>query len=432
VGDSKTMTMQRRSIRPVRPSGVILALAKPALGAAWIVAGMLASGAASATGPHDAKPRPKLDCASIPPNAPLPAECRKGGPDADGDKIADASDGCPSAAEDIDGFEDADGCPDPDNDGDGALDEEDGCPLEAEDRDGYKDADGCPEPDNDGDGVLDTRDLCPLEAESFDGSGDGDGCPDLLMVSQRLEPTPEPPARPRAPERPPTMPAMPPKPPTPQAAAPARPGEPPRPATSPARPATPVAAGMAANAPAMIAAKSTLPPAAGKRCPDGTAATAAGECPEQVGAELTEISDTIQFAHGTDTLLEASYAVLDQVVDILDGNPNLRVMIVGHADGRGHDQFNLRLSMMRAVHVRAYLLQQSREPQQLARRLEAVGIGSRQPLGNNESAVGRSKNRRVQFLVTGDRREPARRPAAPAGAAPAAHLPAAHSPAAQR
>jgi outer membrane protein OmpA-like peptidoglycan-associated protein len=413
------MTMQRRSIRP---RGVIQSLAEPALGAACFLAGVLASGAALAADPHEAKPRPKLDCASIPPTAPLPAECRKSGPDADGDKLADANDHCPSAAEDVDGFEDADGCPDPDNDGDGALDEEDGCPLEPEDRDGYKDADGCPEPDNDGDGVLDARDQCPLEAESFDGSGDGDGCPDLLMVSQQLEPAPEP-VRPRAREHAPTSPVMPPKPPTP-GAAPARPGEPPRPATSPARPGTPVAA-VAANAPAMIAAKSTLPATSGKRCPDGSAATADGECAEPIAAELTEISDTIQFAHGTDTLLEASYPVLDRVVDMLDTRPNLRVMIVGHADGRGADQLNLRLSMMRAVHVRAYLLQQSRDPQQLARRLEAVGIGSRQPLGNNESAVGRSKNRRVQFLVTQDRREPARRPPAPTASAPAA----AHSPA---
>jgi outer membrane protein OmpA-like peptidoglycan-associated protein len=426
------MTIQR-SIRPgASRSGLVQALAKPALGALCIVAGMLASGAASASGPNDAKPRPKLDCASIPPNAPLPAECRKSGPDADGDKIPDGGDRCPSAAEDVDGFEDDDGCPDPDNDADGALDDEDGCPLEAEDRDGYKDADGCPEPDNDGDGVLDTRDLCPLEPESFDGSGDGDGCPELLMVSQRFEPAPEPPAQRRAPERPPTPPAMPPKPTTPAAASPARPGAAAQPATSPARPATPVAAGLAAHAPAMIAAKSTPPPTAGKRCPDGAAPNVAGECLEGVGSELTEISETIQFAHGTDMLLQASYPVLDQVVDILDGHPHLRVMIVGHADGRGHDQHNLRLSMMRALHVRAYLLQQSRAPQQLARRLEAVGIGSRQPLGNNESAVGRSKNRRVQFLVTGDRREPARRPPVPAAAAPAARTPAAHSPAAQR
>jgi outer membrane protein OmpA-like peptidoglycan-associated protein len=415
------MTIQR-SFRP-SASALIQALAQPALGAACIVAGVLASGVASASGPHaDARARPKLDCASIPPDAPLPAECRKSGPDGDRDKIPDASDRCPSAAEDVDGFEDDDGCPDPDNDADGALDDEDGCPLEAEDRDSYKDADGCPEPDNDGDGVLDARDRCPLEAESFDGSGDGDGCPELLMVSQQLEPAPEPPARPRAPERPPTAPSMPPKPTTPAAAA-ARPGNPPHAATSPARPATPVAAGIAAHAPAMIAAKSTLPATSGKRCPDGSAPNATGECLEAVGSELTEISETIQFAHGTDVLLQASYPVLDQVVDILDGHPHWRVMIVGHADGRGHDQLNLRLSMMRAVHVRAYLLQQSRDPQQLARRLEAVGIGSRQPLGNNDSAVGRSKNRRVQFLVTADRREPARRP--PAAAPPAAHAPAA-------
>lgn len=38
----------------------------------------------------------------------------------------------------------------------------DGCGNEAEDRDGFQDLDGCPDPDNDGDGVLDAVDACPL------------------------------------------------------------------------------------------------------------------------------------------------------------------------------------------------------------------------------------------------------------------------------
>ena len=52
-------------------------------------------------------------------------------PDSDGDGIVDTADRCPEAAEDVDGFEDEDGCPDPDNDQDGFLDEVDKCPLQA-------------------------------------------------------------------------------------------------------------------------------------------------------------------------------------------------------------------------------------------------------------------------------------------------------------
>ena len=65
--------------------------------------------------------------------------------DADGDGINTRRDDCPEQAEDLDGFEDADGCPDPDNDGDGVLDEFDECPREWEDDNGIEDGDGCPD-----------------------------------------------------------------------------------------------------------------------------------------------------------------------------------------------------------------------------------------------------------------------------------------------
>jgi len=66
-------------------------------------------------------------------------------PDSDGDSVIDAEDKCADQAEDIDGFEDADGCPDDDNDGDKIPDTEDSCPDEAENVDGWDDEDGCPE-----------------------------------------------------------------------------------------------------------------------------------------------------------------------------------------------------------------------------------------------------------------------------------------------
>ena len=58
------------------------------------------------------------------------------------DQIVDRHDRCPELAEDIDGFEDEDGCPDPDNDGDGVPDLQDDCPDDAEDRDGFQDVSG--------------------------------------------------------------------------------------------------------------------------------------------------------------------------------------------------------------------------------------------------------------------------------------------------
>ena len=107
-------------------------------------------------------------------------------PDADGDGIIDDVDQCPNEAEDFDGFQDEDGCPDLDNDADGIPDVDDQCPDEPEDIDGFEDEDGCPDLDNDGDGIEDTDDQCPNDPGPPENNGcpdpdrDGDGVPDRI------------------------------------------------------------------------------------------------------------------------------------------------------------------------------------------------------------------------------------------------------------
>jgi outer membrane protein OmpA-like peptidoglycan-associated protein len=98
--------------------------------------------------------------------------------DGDRDGVPDGRDKCPAQAEDVDGFQDDDGCPDPDNDRDGVPDGQDKCPTEAEDKDGHNDSDGCPDGDDDGDGVPDASDKCPKDREDKDGFEDDDGCGD--------------------------------------------------------------------------------------------------------------------------------------------------------------------------------------------------------------------------------------------------------------
>ena len=98
--------------------------------------------------------------------------------DNDGDRIPDERDRCRDAAETVDGFEDDDGCPDEDDDEDGVPDTSDQCRNEAEDIDNFQDEDGCPDPDNDGDGIPDKVDLCVNGAEDKDGFRDTDGCPE--------------------------------------------------------------------------------------------------------------------------------------------------------------------------------------------------------------------------------------------------------------
>lgn len=111
------------------------------------------------------------------PQVPGPAE-NQGCPiiqDTDGDGIPDDLDRCPLDPEDIDGFQDEDGCPDPDNDADGLVDSVDACPNEP----GPIENKGCPIRDRDGDGIFDHLDKCPDDPEDKDGFEDEDGCPDL-------------------------------------------------------------------------------------------------------------------------------------------------------------------------------------------------------------------------------------------------------------
>lgn len=112
---------------------------------------------------------------TTPPAAPAPQVVEPPPPpaDTDGDGLLDPDDACPTEPEDVDSFEDQNGCPDPDNDQDGVLDVNDGAPMDPEDHDDFEDADGVPDPDNDRDGVPDVDDRCPL----VPGVADFQGCP---------------------------------------------------------------------------------------------------------------------------------------------------------------------------------------------------------------------------------------------------------------
>lgn len=99
-------------------------------------------------------------------------------PDRDNDGVPDYDDECLITAEDLDDFQDEDGCPEHDNDRDGVPDDRDKCPDEPEDSDGFADTDGCPDNDNDNDGQPDIADRCPNDPEDIDGYHDSDGCPD--------------------------------------------------------------------------------------------------------------------------------------------------------------------------------------------------------------------------------------------------------------
>ncbi|MFL5346249.1 MAG: Ig-like domain-containing protein, partial [Hyalangium sp.] len=229
-------------------------------------------------------------------------------PDNDGDGILDVNDRCPNEPETKNGFEDTDGCPDVlpppppvDSDGDGITDDKDKCPNAPEDKDGFQDDDGCPDPDNDKDGVPDDKDKCPNEPETINGFQDDDGCPDKGEVKVKVE-----------------------------------------------------------------------------------------------GKKIV-ILDKVYFATNKDLILAKSFPLLKQVGQVLRANPEItKVRVEGHTDSQGNDAANLDLSQRRANNVRKRLIQQEGIAPE---RLEAVGYGETQPVDTNKTAKGRENNRRVVFTI---------------------------------
>ena len=252
-------------------------------------------------------------------------------PDNDADGVTDDVDQCRDVAEDLDGWQDTDGCPDPDNDGDHVLDAADACPNDAEDLDGFEDEDGCRELDNDVDGILDVADTCPLAPEDMDGFQDTDGCPDTDNDQDGIADTDD--ICPDDPED-------------------------------------------------INGVKDT------DGCPDATLAVKTGDS--------IVILEKVYFATGRDRVLRRSNAVLAAVAEVLKANPEvLKVRVEGHTDDVGEDARNLDLSQRRAESVQRALVKLGVSGD----RLEAVGYGEVRPIDTNRTDDGRERNRRVEFTI---------------------------------
>jgi len=267
-------------------------------------------------------------------------------PDFDRDGVKDGRDLCRTVAEDRDGVDDEDGCPDPDDDGDGLCDAHpavqvrlgefsamctgrDQCSAEAEDHDGVQDGDGCPDPDSDGDGLDDAVDACPAEAEDRDGFEDEDGCPDTDNDRDGVADSVD-----ACPSEPETM--------------------------------------------------------NGVDDEDG--------CPDKAEATLTgthiELDDSIFFVLGRATIKTKSEPLLDKIAGLLAANPQVtKVRVAGHTDDQGPARFNLELSKRRAEAVVAGLVTRGVAPA----RLTAEGFGSTRPVCREANAQCWAKNRRTEL-----------------------------------
>lgn len=273
--------------------------------------------------------------------------------DRDGDGLRDRADRCVTSPEDVDGFADADGCPDPDNDNDGVADLADACDAEAEDVDQWEDADGCPDPLTEVTVVV-----AGVEGKAAEGVRAEIGG----FVNHGAEGT------------------------------------------------TGLAAGgytLTAEAPGFVGASSAVvvvngPPQRFEvqlKPVQAPAAPAAGAAPAPrvvITAERLVILEKVYFDTGKATIRKQSFGLLGEVAATLQAHPELaHIRVEGHTDSRGDDKKNLSLSQKRADAVVKWLVKAG----VAATRLKGQGFGESKPLDPTESAAAWDQNRRVEFMI---------------------------------
>ena len=278
-------------------------------------------------------------------------------PDPDHDGVVGVADLCPSEA----GGGNPDGCPTRDKDGDSVKDLDDKCPEQAETVNGYEDTDGCPDaiPDTDSDGVNDTQDKCKDQAEDKDGFQDDDGCPEPDNDADGV---------------------------------------------TDGKDKCPNAAGPVEN----NGCQDTDGDKDGvvdrlDNCPDEVGTEANHGCKKKQLVVITKdqlkILDQVHFATGTAKLTRASNPLLDNIARVMLAHLEIwKVKVEGYTDNVGKAEKNQKLSEDRAKSVVAYLVKKGVAPE----RLEAIGHGQDNPIGDNKTSKGRQANRRVEFNIVSE------------------------------
>jgi outer membrane protein OmpA-like peptidoglycan-associated protein len=94
-------------------------------------------------------------------------------------------------------------------------------------------------------------------------------------------------------------------------------------------------------------------------------------------------------------LKESSKADLSRLAGILEKYPDTNILLEGHTDNTGSEEYNLELSRVRAQAVANYLASQGVNPT----RFTIMGYGESEPVASNETVEGRSLNRRVEVAI---------------------------------
>jgi outer membrane protein OmpA-like peptidoglycan-associated protein len=103
----------------------------------------------------------------------------------------------------------------------------------------------------------------------------------------------------------------------------------------------------------------------------------------------------VNFDFNSDELRADAGPVLDQAAASLGENAEILVVVEGHTDDVGDEEFNQALSVRRAEAVFRYLVNRGVAPE----RLRIEGFGESRPVASNDTEQGRAQNRRVELRV---------------------------------
>ncbi|MGJ7033838.1 OmpA family protein [Niabella hirudinis] len=106
-------------------------------------------------------------------------------------------------------------------------------------------------------------------------------------------------------------------------------------------------------------------------------------------------TNAILFDVNSDVIKPSSYPVIQQIGEAMVTNPSLIIKIIGHTDSDGSEGDNLTLSQKRAKAVKLYITENYTIS---GLRIQTGGKGESNPITSNNSAEGKAKNRRVEFV----------------------------------
>ena len=105
----------------------------------------------------------------------------------------------------------------------------------------------------------------------------------------------------------------------------------------------------------------------------------------------------ITFESNESKVMTKNIPLLTKVEKAIDVYPNSEIIIEGHTDSQGDDQLNQNLSQKRADSMKQYMINAMLIPNF---RIIATGYGETKPIANNETSLGRQKNRRIDIVIS--------------------------------